>query len=601
MEIWKLICRMWKYLWPYRGVRNFLICLASVRAFMQLGVMWVFTAVLSGPVSRKDPSGVLWGTLGFLAAALFAQTVFGFRIFTALKIGESVARDMRLQLYEHLQRMTARFYHKMEVGKLISRMTSDIEQVRLGVQDVCFISLVNVLQISFGLLLMAWIDPVLFLIMVVLGPVFVIANHIFRERMSVAQRKQMESFSKLSAAVSETVDGVRVTQGFVRQDFNTQVFRELLSDHTRNLMQSSRANATFLPILESVTHLFVVLLLIVGSYRVLYCNVSLGVVVQFLFMAGLVLEPVRTLAMQYYQGFASLVGAERLFRQLDEQPDWEDDPQAGELPCMEGRVEFRDVSFAYDNGVEVLHRISFVAEPGQTVALVGHTGSGKSSIINLLTKAYLPTSGQITFDSREISTIRSESLRKQLGIVPQRSFLFSGTVMENLRFSRPSATDEEIVAAAKELDFLDLIEAMPNGFQTVVGEGGNGLSVGQRQVVCFLRAWLAQPRILILDEATSSIDAITEARLQRALDKLLCGRTSFVVAHRLSTIVRADQILVLDHGRIVERGNHAQLLEHKGIYYNLHRQFVENTSAKPHSARQGLADEASSTNASALS
>ena len=579
LEIWKLIRRTLAYMRPYAALRNTLIVLACTRASLLLAVMWVFTLVLNGPVARQDPGGIFWGTLAFAAVALASQIIMGFRVYTALRLGESVARDMRMQLYTHLQRMTARFYHKAEVGSLISRMTSDIEQVRIGVQDVCFISLVNLLQMGLGLALMAWTDRVLFCLVILIAPILFFTNRVFRKKMGAAQRRLLESYSRVSAAVSETVDGVRVTQGFVRREVNNEAFQELLADHTHNLLQASRANATFLPILESTMHLFVVLLLVLGGYRVFYCDVPYTVVVQFLFMAGLVLEPVRVLAMQYNQAFASLAGAERLFRVLDEPPDWEDAPDATDLPPLQGRVEFRDVSFGYEPGVHVLHHIDLVAEPGQTIALVGHTGSGKSSMINLLTKAYLPTSGGIFFDGREIRTIRSESLRRQLGIVPQRSFLFSGTVMENIRFSCPSATDEEILQAARELDFLDLIEAMPNGFQTTVGEGGNGLSVGQRQVVCFLRAWLAQPRILVLDEATSAIDAITEARLQRALEKLLCGRTSFVVAHRLSTIMRADQILVLDHGRIVERGTHTELLERRGVYYQLHRQFMENTSA----------------------
>lgn len=591
MEFWRLFWRTLGYMRPYRRYRNFLVGITALRGAQLMAVTWTFTAVINGPVARMDPSGILWGALGFAAVALFTQVIFGVRIFTALKIGEQVTRDMRRELFAHLQRMTAHFYHHAEVGKLISRMTADIEQVRLGVQDVCFISVVNLLQLGFAAILMAWTDLVLFGVAIAIGPVFWVANQVYREKMSHAQRHQSESFSKVSAAVSESVDGVRVTQGFVRQEFNTEIFRELVADHSRNIMKASKANALFLPFLEFNTQLFVALLLVVGSYRVLYHQVPLSTVLQFLFMAGLFFDPIRTLAAQYNQAFASLVGAERLFRLLDEKPDWEDAADAVDLPLLQGRVELRGVSFSYEGAregaVSVLRGIDLVAEPGQTIALVGHTGSGKSSIINLLTKAYLPTLGEITYDGHEVREIRSESLRRQLGIVQQKNFLFTGTLMENIRFSRPSATDDEVLDAARALDFYDLIEAMPQGFATPVGEGGNGLSVGQRQVVCFLRAWLAQPRLLILDEATSAIDAITEARLQKALEILLCGRTSFVVAHRLSTIVKADVILVLDHGEIVERGTHAELLARGGIYHSLHEQFVQNTGGAKRDAKSG--------------
>jgi ATP-binding cassette subfamily B protein len=296
-----------------------------------------------------------------------------------------------------------------------------------------------------------------------------------------------------------------------------------------------------------------------------------------------------------------------VFRLIDTKPDWVDEPAATALPdprqCRSGftpdssginpdphaaaggapsapptsglRVEFRDVTFGYDPAHPVLHDVSFTARPGQTIALVGHTGSGKSSIINLVSKFYLPTRGELLLDGREIRTITSHSLHAQMGMVQQQNFLFSGTVLENIRFARPEATDEEVRAAAARLDCLDLLEALPKGLLTEVGERGAGLSVGQRQLVCFTRALLADPRLVILDEATSSIDALTEARLQKALVALLRGRTSFVVAHRLSTIRHADLVLVLDQGRVIERGTHAELLAHSGHYAALYRQFVQ--------------------------
>jgi ATP-binding cassette subfamily B protein len=305
---------------------------------------------------------------------------------------------------------------------------------------------------------------------------------------------------------------------------------------------------------------------------------SIDALITFFFLSNFFFSPIAVIGNQYNQALVAMAGAERVFRLIDTQPAWEDAPDAVALPKVAGqgaRVEFRKISFGYDPARLVLHEVDFVAEPGQTVALVGHTGSGKTSIINLAAKFYLPTSGELFIDGREVRTITSDSLHRQLGMVPQQNFLFSGTVLANIRLARPEATEAEVRAAAQQLDCLDLLEALPQGLHTEVGERGAGLSVGQRQLVCFTRALLADPRLVILDEATSSIDALTEARLQKALVTLLRGRTSFVVAHRLSTIRHADLVLVLDQGRVIERGTHTTLLADGGHYAALYRQFVQ--------------------------
>jgi ATP-binding cassette, subfamily B, bacterial len=583
---WGIVRRLFGYTKPFARKRNWLIVLTLLRASQLPALSWVTALTISGPISNHQASPLLWWIAIYAGLAFLTDFLFHFRQRFAMEIGESVVGMMRSQIFAHVSRMPMSFFNRVKLGRILSRVTSDVASLRAGIEQVFFVGIVQLGQMIFAAVVMACTDWPLFLVVLGLAPALWALNNHFRVRLSRDTRAQQESFSRVTATLAESINGIRVTQGFVRQETNAGLFRGLLADHSRYSMGTARSSAILLPLLELNSQFFVAILLMFGGWRVFEGRMELGVLITFFLFANQFFAPIQVLGNLYNQALIAMAGAERVFKLLDMKPEWEDAPAAVELPdprigsagpaagARGARVEFRDVSFAYDRGRPVLHDVNFTADPGMMVALVGHTGSGKSSIINLAAKFYLPTAGEVRVDGREIRTITGRSLHRQTGMVQQQNFLFAGTVLDNIRFSRPDATEEDVRAAVAKLDCLDLIDSLPRGLHTEVGERGGGISTGQRQLVCFARALLADPRLLILDEATSAIDALTEARLQKALLTLLAGRTSFVVAHRLSTIRHADLVLVMDHGRVIERGTHAELLSLKKHYAALHDQFV---------------------------
>jgi len=427
-------------------------------------------------------------------------------------------------------------------------------------------------------MLMTWYNWRLFSIMLVFVPFIWILNQSYRKDVTYRLRLVQETWSRLTSSLAESVNGIRVTQAFVRQEINAGFFRKLVNIHGENNVGVARASAVFIPLLQMKSQLFLGAMALLGGYGALHgrgqFTMHVGDLVIFFFLANLFFEPVQVIGNQYNQALAAMAGAERYFRLIDLQPEWQDAPTARPIPRLKGDIRFEQVNFEYEPGRPVLQNVSFEAKAGQTVALVGATGSGKTTIIGLLQKFYLPTAGRVLIDGIDLAGVAGASLHSWMGSVQQNNFLFAGSILDNIRLARPDAAEADVRATLKALDCLDLIDALPDGLQTQVGERSAALSLGQRQIICFARALLPDPRIIVLDEATSAIDTITETRLQKALALLLKGRTAFVVAHRLSTIRNADFVLVLDHGRLVERGTHETLLTQKGVYSRLHDEFL---------------------------
>jgi ATP-binding cassette subfamily B protein len=569
-----IIRRLYACTGPYVRLRSLLLVLVVLRSLQLPLIAWLTAWVISGPIAEHSPAGIARGVLGFLAWTALTAWCFVYRSRLALQLGEAVVSDLRRQIYEHLLRLPISYFKRTEVGRLIGRVVHDVDSVRLGVQDVFFVSVVQCGSMLISAGLMAYYDWPLFLVVLAMAPGLWLVTRHFRKKSSVAYRERSESFARVTASLAESVNGIREIQSFARQAHNARSFARLIDQHAQVNMHSHRLGAVFQPVLAFNGQLFLSFLLVLGGYQVLGGGVDLEALIQFLFLSTSFFNGIPIVGEQYNQALTAMAGAERVFRLLDTRPDWQDAPHARDFDRIDGRVEFAGVSFQYEPGRPVLHDIDFVAAPGQAVALVGHTGSGKSTIANLIAKLYLPSSGRVCIDGHDLMNMTSQSLHRQIACVTQQNFLFSGSVLENVRLGRPEASREEVVAALDKLGVTDIIMSLPAGLDSKVGERGVGLSLGQRQIVCFARAMLADPRVVILDEATSSVDSVTEARVQQALFRLLAGRTSFVVAHRLSTIVHADQVLVLDHGRIIERGTHAELIGKGGVYSGLYREFV---------------------------
>ncbi len=556
---------------PYRA--RTVVAVASLLASIATALAPPYLAKLAidDGIRGEDLTLLGWIVVAFLGTGLLNLVATAGQTYAIGWVGERVLTDLRARLFGHLQRLSLGYYERNRAGAVISRITNDVEALDRLVTEGVTSLLQNTLTLFGSAIILFLLDWRLALATLAVFPLMSVATTLFRRYSSRAYRRVRERLATVTATLAEDIAGMRVVQSFTRERDNLQRFRGVNEDYRAVNHETVVLNALYFPFVEFLSAAATAVVLGLGGYLVFDGSMTVGTLFAFIGYLSNFFDPVQQLS-QLYNTFLSAVAAlDKIIDVMDEEPEVVDRPGARELPPIEGRVRFQGVRFGYgSSGPEVLHGIDLDVPAGTTVALVGHTGAGKSTVAKLLARFYDPREGRITIDGHDIRDVTQASLRRQLGIVPQEGFLFAGTVRDNIAFGRPDATPEEIAAAARAVGAHEFVLELEDGYETEVGERGARLSLGQRQLVAFARALLADPRILILDEATSSVDIGTERRIEAALRTLLAGRTAFIIAHRLSTIRNADLIVVLEDGRIVEQGAHEDLLAREGRYLSLY-------------------------------
>lgn len=568
---WDQFRRLAKYMGPYPRLIWGSILATFGGVAVSLTGPYMIGITIDDAIEKNDPRRLLVyvAMLTLLYTGNFFATRMRIRLTNLL--GQSVIRDLRAELFGHVQGLSFDFFDKRPAGSVLVRIMNDVNSLQDLFTNGVINSITNMVTLVGIIVILLSLDWRLALISMVVVPIMFFLSTRLRRLIRRSWQHVRIRLSRLNAHLAESIQGMRVTEAYVRQDRNQEFFRSMNAEYLRSFRRAQYLSAFFGPGVDFTGAIGSALLFFFGVHFLMDGQVRIGLLIAFANYIGNFWTPISQLGNTYNQLLVAMASSERIFQYLDTRPSVVSVKGAPALPAVRGDVEFDQVEFEYEPGKKALAGVSFNVMAGQTVALVGHTGAGKSTVINLLARFYEPTAGQIRIDGHDICRVELRSLRSQVGIVLQDTFIFSGTIMDNIRYGRPDASDEEVIAAARAVYADDFIRAMEEGYHTEVRERGSRLSIGQRQLISFARAILADPRILILDEATASIDTHTEHLIQKGLHTLLTGRTSFVVAHRLSTIREADQILVFQEGRIVERGNHALLMGGKGYY----RQLVE--------------------------
>jgi ATP-binding cassette subfamily B protein/subfamily B ATP-binding cassette protein MsbA len=558
---------------PYLGqviLSAFLMLVASAASVA--GPYFVKIAIDSG-LTAGNAVVLRYTILAYLVVSVIQWVTSYYRVKSMAWIGQSVIYDVRKQLFAHLQELSLGFYSRYSVGRVITRAINDVEILRDFLTWALLAIARDIFTLALIIFIMLDMDLRLALLTFSVLPVMVLITILFRRASRLAYRKVRAAISWVNSVLAENVNGVRVVQAFSRQKQNYEHFRDYVNRyHLQRAIATARISSVFSPSVDILGAIATGLVIWLGGAAVLGERITAGVLVAFILYIDRFFDPIRDLSRRYDALQSTMIGWERIMGLLDTPVEVRDAPGAVELPVLRGEVSFEHVSFHYsDDPAPILTDIDLHIRPGETVALVGETGAGKTTLVKLLSRFHDPTAGCIRADGYDLRTVTQTSLRRQMGVVLQDPFLFNGSVLDNIRFGRLAATPAEVEAAAQAVGAHDFIVHLRNGYETSVEEGGVMLSVGQRQLLSFARALLADPRILVLDEATSSVDTQTEQIIQKALARLLKGRTSFVIAHRLSTITNADRIVVIHDGRIIEQGTHAELLDWQGMYYDLYR------------------------------